>query len=288
MMQTETIKLTCPDCKSEFDARSIKIFESVVVLRQYCPACTKKRRQVEEAMEQAEQQKVIAAKRLKWRQTCGIPQKFINEEFGTFKTDQPGNIKKVYKACLDYAEGFNLLNPQGYKSLVLLSPNQWGVGKSHLACSICHYILNRWNGENIACPVFFTTEPDLLMRIRATFNKGQFNDNGAWWETEDSIIAQMITVKLLVLDDVGKEEVADPRFVQRTLFKIINGRYNNNLPMIITANKTAGELKDYLGGRIVTKDFEYPPNEASFNRLVEMADFFQVNGESYRVKKKAG
>jgi len=151
------------------------------------------------------------------------------------------------------------------------------VHNTHLAASICHRVLDRWNGERTVCPVLFISEPDIYRRIQATFNYTQEEKHTR--ESEEQIMWGLLYTPLLILDDVGKEQRTDTRFVQRKMFEIINGRYNNQRPIVLTTNKSAKELELYLGNNT---------DQASFNRLVEMCvstkeGFHKMTGESYRL-----
>jgi len=182
------------------------------------------------------------------------------------------SIQKSWKICKDYADKFLCDQPRKSPSLVLYSNKIWGVGKTYLACSIAHAILDKWNGETESCPICFVSEPDLFLRLRATYNR----HSGDGGETEEQVYSPLLSAPLLILDDVGKEEVTDPRFVQRVLFAVINGRYDSMLPIIITANLDTEGLDRHLGA---DRD-----NGASMNRLAEMTGniFYELNGDSYR------
>jgi DNA replication protein DnaC len=236
-------------------------------------------RKEDEKNEEAKRILEIANKRRHWRMTCGIPPLFMNKGFGTYDKKREGNIKKTYDKCLAYAEGFPLEyhdyiieTQQPYPSMVLFSDN-WGVGKSHLVCSIAHKIIDRWSGEDIMCPVKFVSEPDLYREFYRAFDKKP--QGGEPRLTEDDIILSLVNPSLLILDDVGKETRSDPRFVQRILFSVIEGRYKKLKPIVLTSNLVPDSLKDYLGGE---------DNQASFERLWEMCGgaFWQIKGESYR------
>ena len=110
----------------------------------------------------------------------------------------------------------------------------------------------------------------MFRRIRATFNHIEKQ------ETEEGIYKLLTTIPLLIVDDVGKEEVSDSRFVQRVWFSVINGRYDNMLPIVITANLNPDKIAYHLGGS--------RNNEASFDRLYEMVGgvFWENEGKSYR------
>lgn len=233
----------------------------------YCPACAKKVYEEEVAKEEADRLAEIAGIRRKRRESSGIPPKFMNEDFSTFKK---GWQDKALKTCWNYAEGFPVdKRPKGYRSLYLWSTESWGTGKTHLACAVIHRILDRWKGER-SCPrVVFLSEPELFRRIQATYS---FNhEERQVRESEDDILKGIIYADLLLLDDVGKEKRADPRFIQRTIYSIIDGRYKNELPIVITANLDPTNLKEHL-------------ESASFDRVFEMMQgkSIRVDGKSYR------
>ena len=247
-----------------------------------CRECRDKQIRAIQDAEETTKQMAIAHKRLSWRSESGIPPLFLNKEFGSFELDRPGNIRKVHGKCLAYAEGFPLnyferrrSTGKAYPSLLMYSDGVWGVGKSMLSCSIAHNIYNRWNGEEISNPVVYENEPDLLRRIRGTYSFS--NDDRRVRESEDDIISRLASKPLLILDDVGKEEPRDPKFVRRILYEIINSRYNNLLPMVVTTNLKPEQLKGYVG----TED-----NQATYDRLFEMCDgaFYKLTGKSYRRK----
>ena len=266
--------MTCQDCGKEFEAMATTTLGVPIPVRRCCEPCAKGRYFREHQAVEVERQETISRIRKGWRETCGIPLIFQTSEFGTFERErQP----KAYDCCLAYAQGFNLAKPQGYPSLVMFSEKCWGVGKSHLACAIINHLLNKWNGVPRTRPVLFVSEPDLFRRIQATYNVAR-EDRG-WRETEDDVMKELTTVPLLVIDDIGKEERGDPRFVQRTLFAIVNGRYNNLLPLVLTANLGEHGLRQYLGAG---------QNEASFDRLVAMTkgEFVAMTGKSYRRNAK--
>lgn len=264
-----TEKRVCknPECKAEYDAKVLTVMNLTIVLGQdRCPVCNKKLDDAEIAKEQL----AISSKRMKWRRECGIPLKFMNQDFSTFdKTKQA----EAYKVCSAYAESFPVENPRGYPSLLMFSNKSWGVGKTHLACAIGHRILDRWQGEPMACPVRFISEPDIFMQIQATYNFTP--EEKPYRESESDIINSLIGVRLLIIDDIGKRRVQDPRFVQRVLFAIIDGRYKREQPIVITANLNPEKLKVYLGGG---------GDEASFDRIFEMikGKAHKMDGESYR------
>jgi len=182
---------------------------------------------------------------------------------------EPGN-KEAFRVCKDYAENYPAQHGANYKSIGLFSKGIWGLGKTHLVCAIAKVIINKCQFNN---PVLYMTEPEMLRQLRATFNKNNS-------ETEDDFIKRLTTIPVLIVDDVGKEEVADPRFVQRVWFTIVNARYENLLPVVLTANLGPDELAGHLGGN--------RGNEATMDRLYEMLEgkFWEITGKiSHRRKQ---
>lgn len=263
-------KIACVDCGNEFEVNEWYCL-GVEMTEKRCLGCREKAREKMEAQEAEKVEIDISRRRRHFRLTCGIPKRYMNEEFGTFdKTVQPD----AYKKCLEYAEKFKS-GKSGLDSLIMSSPGINGTGKTHLVCAIAHNILNDWKGKPERCPVHFVAEPDMFARIRATYNKKDFLD-AVMSENEQDVINYYKTVPLLIVDDVAKEEVGDPRFVQRIWFRIVNGRYNNLLPIVITANKTINELRRHFSGGT--------GNNAMADRLIEMTGgkFVLLKGSSYR------
>lgn len=259
----KTKRQICTECKKEYGAVSFRILgmtKDNVLGSGLCRNCAGKKRAELELKEKQVKDFEIINKRESWRKTCGIPQIFMNQRFETFKSKRTASLLNAYNDCLDFADKFPIKGYQGYRSLVIYSDKDCGLGKSHLVVAMAHKIIDKWDGEPMRCPVKYTTESDLFLRIRNTFSR-HYYDNQAK-ENETDVYSDLSTVPLLIIDDMGKEDVADPRFVQRVLFEIINRRYNNTLPIVITANISPDLMERHLGS-----DNGVCP---SLDRLIEM------------------
>ncbi len=272
----------CPDCgKKGIEFIVYRLADGTIKKYKNCPDCSAKYEAEEQAKEKAAKEASIMGARRKRRAECGIPSKFMNEDFSTF---EKGWQNEAYKKCVAYSEGFPVEHrPVGYPSLYIWAsgnkenPSGNGTGKSHLSYAIVHRILDRWKGENDSlCPrVICLREQDLFRQIQATYSFTQ--EEKQMRESEDDIIKGIIYADLVVIDDVGKEVRANSDFVRKILFTIINGRYDHNLPLIITANLAPAQLKVHL---------DKPPTEASYSRFLEMTKKQSVvmDGKSYRRK----
>ena len=264
-----TDKRNCNQCGNEYEPKHYDVLDANILVGQgNCPSCATKLYDSESAKEQAAKEASIMSTRRRRREESGIPSKFMNEDFSTFKK---GRQDKAYEKCVSYAESFPAdARPLGYPSLYIYSEKSWGVGKTHLSCAVGHRVLDRWKGERELCPkVVFISEPDLFRNIQATYNFTP--EEKRYRESEDDIIKSLTWCDLLLFDDVGKEKRRDMDFVQRTLFAIINGRYDNGLPIVLTANLNPVQLKRHLG-------------DASFDRLYEQIKGKRVvmEGDSFR------
>ncbi|MBS1967800.1 MAG: ATP-binding protein [Chloroflexi bacterium SZAS-1] len=145
--------------------------------------------------------------------------------FETFVPDVPG-VRRAYLRAVEYAK-----RPQGW--LVLFG--NYGVGKTHLAAAIANHALKR------QIQVLFAIVPDLLDHLRSTFGPSS--------EVEYDERFEMIrTVPLLVLDDLGTENTTP--WAREKLFQIMNYRYNDALPTVITSNRKPEDIDPRIFSRM--------------------------------------
>jgi DNA replication protein DnaC len=135
--------------------------------------------------------------------------------------------------------------------LVLTGP--CGTGKTHLAAAIANQTLEA--GDQT---VMFAVVPDLLDHLRATFEPSQ----GIAYDQRFNDIRNTY---LLVLDDIGTEN-ATP-WAREKLYQIINHRYNERLPTVITSNQPDSAIDERILSRMLDRD---------------LSQRLQMIGEDYR------
>ena len=184
----------------------------------------------------------------------------LNYKFDNFEVNS--NNKKVYQSLKDYSE--KLANSVERKGLILVGNN--GVGKTHLACSIANELIK--NG----IPIIYGTLINLLAELKNTYDV----DNNI---SEMKIIKLYEKVDLLIIDDLGKEKPSE--WGLEKLFTIINSRYENNLPVIITTNYDQNSLINRLNinGEIETA-------KSIISRLYEMCYLVKIEDRDHRIKNK--
>jgi DNA replication protein DnaC len=127
------------------------------------------------------------------------------------------------------AKGF-AENPKGW--LVLSGPS--GCGKTHLAAAIANECVS------LGVPTLFLTVPDLLDSLRAAFDSEDTNYEDRFDQIRDA--------GLLVLDDLGTQHATE--WAREKLFQILNYRYINHLPVVLTTNLPLDEIDGRLRSRL--------------------------------------
>ena len=229
---------TCSSCGSKFQGQVTKYLRIIPpreIRSRECPSCRQARVEEGQRLEAQEIELRRVALREKWRREWGIPWGLKCSQFKDFEvepqidTDQ----RKTVRLCREYADKFNLDNAQGMPSL-LLSSDVPGVGKTTLMICIANHIIDNWLGNPDAtiCPIRFESGPSLVRRIRATYN---IPAEDSHHEREEQVYAQMRGVKLLLLDDVGKEQPHSYRFTQEIYWYIIDERVKAGLPVVVSS-----------------------------------------------------
>lgn len=157
--------------------------------------------------------------------------------------------EKAFKIAKYYAEHFDEF---GLESIML-----WGVpgnGKTHLAAATHNYL------KTLGKIVVFVSMPELLERIRSTFDKNNP-------ESEVQILKALSICDLLIIDDIGAEKPSP--WVEDIVYRIIDGRYRRKRPIMATSNLEPKRLAGVIGTR-------------SYDRMVEMSQPIENTATSYR------
>lgn len=140
------------------------------------------------------------------------------------------NLHKSFEICEEFARV-----PKGW----LLLEGGYGCGKTHLAAAIANFAVN--NGA----PTLFITVPDLLDSLRFAYADPE--------TTFEQRFEEIRNAELLILDDFGTQNAT--AWAQEKLFQIINYRYINKIPTVITTNLMLDEIEGRIRSRLQDEEF---------------------------------
>ena len=166
----------------------------------------------------------------------------------TFENDD-GKNQKLSEAMKNYVKNFTDLKKDG-KGLLLYGTV--GTGKTYFAACIANSLIDA------GYSVLMTNFARITNQIQGTFDGKQ------------EFIDSLNRYTLLIIDDLGAERKSE--FMQEQVFNIIDARYRSGLPMVITTNLTAEELKK-------PQDVGY---SRIYDRILERCFPVEVNGTSRR------
>lgn len=138
---------------------------------------------------------------------------------------QANSLENAYNQAKNFAE-----NRQGW--LVLMG--RYGCGKTHLAAAIANSAIEK------GVSTLFLTVPDLLDWLRYSYSGADLSFEERFEEIRET--------PMLILDDFGTQN-ATP-WAQEKIFQIMNHRYINQLPTVITSNLSLGDFDGRVRSRL--------------------------------------
>lgn len=153
----------------------------------------------------------------------------------TFASDDRAN-EKVSGVAMKYVDNFEKMRESG-KGLLLFGNT--GTGKTFTAACIANALIDK----GVTCAV------TNFARIGNTLQ--------GMYDGKQEYLDRLNRVSLLVLDDLGIERTTP--YMQEIVFNVVDARCRSGLPLILTTNLTAGEMKnaaDINCQRIYSRIFE--------------------------------
>ncbi len=178
-----------------------------------------------------------------------MDRKFEDSTFDNWKVDKLNAKWKRFGER--YCENFGEMKSKGIGFLMWGPP---GTGKTFLTSCIANRLLSDM------VPVISISSIGLLNRIKETY--GRYGQEG-----EVEIINSLRNASLLILDDLGSE--GNKEWATTMLYQIIDSRYRDGKPMLVSTNLTNDQLREKL-------------TERTYDRLIEMCTPIEIGGPSKR------
>lgn len=171
-----------------------------------------------------------------------ITEEFKKVTFSSFQLDgKPEVIRYAYQCAVDYYRDFDRIKDQRCNSISLLG--QPGAGKTHLLTALANNLIMKKQVSVLYFP----------------FVEG-FNDLKDDFNLLEEKLTKMKRIGVLYIDDLFKGRSNPTPFQIEQMFAVINYRYLNHKPIMVSSEKTVDELCDIdeaLGTRIFEMSRDY-------------------------------
>lgn len=203
----------------------------------------------------------------------------------TFENFQPRGRIGLYPQeanSIEYAYHQARIFAENLKGWLFLQGG-YGCGKTHLAAAIANFAVQ------MGVPALFITVPDLLDSLRFTLAE---KDN-----RYEDYFNEIRQINLLILDDLGTQN-ATP-WAQEKLFQIINYRYINHLPLVVTTNLRLEQLEGRIRSRledpelvskvvITAPDYRRPMDELGMHEFAIFPKLQRCTFAEFDLRKNEG
>lgn len=184
----------------------------------------------------------------------GIAEDFKKKTFDNFDTRENVQLSKAKIKAMQYVQNFLKTEHDRYNSIMFCG--QVGAGKTHLGTAICGALISGGTA------VVYMAYRNAITRLKQTIvDERSYNQE----------LKQYLSAQILYIDDLLKGRLTEAD--NNILYEIVNYRYMNNLPIIISTEKLPGELLEF--------------DEAIGSRIIEMCrgNIIQLNGKelNYRL-----
>jgi len=187
---------------------------------------------------------------------------------------QAASLERAYNHARQFAGSL-----QGW----LLFIGDYGCGKTHLAAAIANQAVQ------LGVPTLFLTVPDLLDWLRFAYESTE--------TTFEERFEEIRNTSLLILDDFGTQNATS--WAQEKLFQILNYRYVNRLPVVVTSNQSMEDIEPRIRSRlqdpelvttcrIAAPDYRNPTDDTGHHELSSLALHGQHTFSSFSLRRGEG
>lgn len=171
----------------------------------------------------------------------GISKEFANKTFDNFDYSRNVQVLNAYNMARQYVNNFQDIKDSRPNSIIFMG--SVGGGKSHLSFAIANALMKKGVG------VIYMGYRESIMKIK---------QNVMNMDEYEKIMNRYKKCKVLLIDDLFKGNITLSDI--NIIFEIVNYRYFNNLPMIISTEKCIKdllEIDEAIGSRILEMAKDY-------------------------------
>lgn len=218
-------EMKCEYCGTPMERREINILGTVLESFVMKCDCWKKEK---EKREREDRKREVRDAIQALVQNSGVGKRYAKAEFKSFR--QIDKNADMFLVCVRFLKTFSQ-NKAG-KGLFLYGG--LGCGKTHLAVSLAKGLLRK------GYTVDFYKMPRLFDEYKATFSYRSEEDT-------ETFLKGLERVDLLILDDLGVDKFTLE--FNLFLYKILDARYNNMKPVVITSNIPFDKIESVIERR---------------------------------------
>lgn len=223
-------KMFC-EIHGEYEVKVSQIATKFVV-KDNCSECAKIEDEARIKAEKEEERRSYFERLGKRLLSSGVSKRNLWKTFCKFKVENDIQ-KKNLDNCASFAK--SVIDGKVCHNIFMIG--SVGTGKTHLASSIVHEVIDKKSVEIIRCI-------DLIRTLKNTWSRDSET-------TESKVINYYSNLDVLIIDEVGIQFGSETE--KMFMFDIINGRYDNMKPTVFISNLDMDNLKSVLGDQAVDR-----------------------------------
>ena len=170
---------------------------------------------------------------LQGRRRAGVPARYLRVEFKDL-ISQTVKQRKYFDLAADYARRLN--EGQTVPGMVICGLP--GTGKTMLVCAMINYL------RDMGMECRYVNLISIFDQVKDAYISREVGGL-------DRVVRDLVEPRLLVIDEVGVHHGSNDE--RTVIYRIINGRWDNERPTILAGNLNREEMSLYMGEHILDR-----------------------------------
>jgi DNA replication protein DnaC len=172
----------------------------------------------------------------------GVPEKYQTESFASYKAESEQHLQIIRK-MREYETD---LTAGKFRTICMLGI--FGVGKTHLACSLLHDMCRKIKCRMSGFDCYYSVHYEISDVIREEYEAAKKFESRVM---QNDVIERYGNYDILVIDEIGVS--LKPEIDKEVLYRIINERYVRQKSTILISNMNQPKFEGYIGGAAVDR-----------------------------------